>query len=93
MLGRGDACRCLPGACRTLTRSTLTRFDLRLGMINTLLLPELREMLATNDVAGLVEFCDAMHPARAAEFMEGLTPEETWRVLQAADPAAAGRDF
>jgi magnesium transporter len=55
-------------------------------MINTLLLPELREMLATDDVAGLVEFCDAMHPARAAEFMEGLSPEETWRVLQAADP-------
>jgi magnesium transporter len=55
-------------------------------MINTLLLPELREMLATNDAAGLVEFCDAMHPARAAEFMEGLTAEETWRVLQAADP-------
>ena len=55
-------------------------------MMNTLLLPELREMLAANDVAGLVEFCDAMHPARAAEFMEGLTAEETWQVLQAADP-------
>lgn len=55
-------------------------------MINTLLLPELREMLAADDVAGLVEFCEAMHPARAAEFMEGLTAEETWRVLQAADP-------
>ncbi len=55
-------------------------------MINTLLLPELREMLVADDVAGLVAFCDAMHPARAAEFMEGLTAEETWRVLQAADP-------
>jgi magnesium transporter len=55
-------------------------------MINTLLLPELREMLASDDVVGLVAFCDAMHPARAAEFMEGLTAEETWRVLQAADP-------
>jgi magnesium transporter len=56
-------------------------------MINTLLLPELREMLAANDVAGLEEFCAAMLPARAAEFMEGLTAEETWAVLQAADPA------
>lgn len=56
-------------------------------MINTLLLPELREMLATNDVAGLADFCAAMHPARAAEFMEGLTPAETWDVLLAADPA------
>jgi magnesium transporter len=53
-------------------------------MINTLLLPELREMLAANDVAGLIDFCEAMHPARAAEFMEGLTLEETWAVLQAA---------
>lgn len=56
-------------------------------MINTLLLPELREMLATHDVAGLADFCEAMHPARAAEFMEGLTPAETWDVLLAAEPA------
>jgi magnesium transporter len=55
-------------------------------MINTLLLPELREMLQTDDVAGLQEFCAAMHPARAAEFMEGLTAEETWAVLRATDP-------
>jgi magnesium transporter len=55
-------------------------------MINPLLLPELREMLAANDAAGMVDFCEAMHPARAAEFMEGLTPEETWAVLQAAPP-------
>ncbi len=55
-------------------------------MINTLLLPELREMLQTNDVAGLEDFCAAMHPARAAEFMEGLTPDETWAILRATDP-------
>lgn len=54
-------------------------------MINTLYLPELREMLATNDVAELREFCTALHPARTAEFMEGLDAEETWRVLQYAD--------
>jgi magnesium transporter len=55
-------------------------------MINTLLLPELREMLAADDRAGLEDFCAAMHPARAAEFMEGLTAAETWAVLQAAEP-------
>ncbi len=55
-------------------------------MINTLLLPELREMLASGDRAGLEDFCAAMHPARAAEFMEGLSPAETWAVLQAARP-------
>lgn len=55
------------------------------GMINTLYLPELREMLATNNVDELREFCTALHPARTAEFMEGLDAEEAWRVLQYAD--------
>ena len=54
-------------------------------MINTLYLPELREMLTENDTTGLAEFCTALHPARTAEFMEGLTPEESWRVLQYTD--------
>ncbi len=56
-------------------------------MINTLYLPELREMLELSDVDGLREFCTALHPARTAEFMEGLTAAESWTVLQAADPA------
>jgi magnesium transporter len=55
-------------------------------MINTLYLPELREMLELSDVEGLHEFCVALHPARTAEFMEGLTAAEAWTVLQAADP-------
>ncbi len=55
-------------------------------MVNTLYLPELREMLELNDVDGLSEFCIALHPARTAEFMEGLTAAESWAVLQAADP-------
>ena len=54
-------------------------------MINTLFLPELREMLAEGDMEGLREFCDALHPARAAEFMEGLTADESWQVLLATD--------
>ncbi len=54
-------------------------------MINTLYLPELREMLELSDVDGLREFCTALHPARTAEFMEGLTAAEAWTVLQAAD--------
>lgn len=55
-------------------------------MINTLYLPELREMLELSDAEGLHEFCIALHPARTAEFMEGLTAAEAWTVLQAADP-------
>ena len=54
-------------------------------MTNTLYLPELREMLAENDTAGLKDFCTALHPARTAEFMEGLTAEEAWAVLQHAE--------
>lgn len=54
-------------------------------MINTLYLPELREMLASNDQEGLSEFCLALHPARVVEFMEGLSAQEAWLVLQATD--------
>jgi magnesium transporter len=63
-------------------------FSLRVwgAMINTLYLPELREMLELGDSDGLHEFCIALHPARTAEFMEGLTAAESWAVLQAADP-------
>ena len=54
-------------------------------MINTLYLPELREMLAASDVDGLREFCSAIHPARTAEFMEGLSAGEAWAVLLSTD--------
>ena len=54
-------------------------------MINTLYLPELREMLAEQNIAELQEFCAALHPARTAEFMEGLDSEETWQVLLQAE--------
>jgi len=54
-------------------------------MLNTLYLPELREMLAESDAEGLREFCTALHPARTAEFMEGLSAEEAWQVLYHAD--------
>ncbi|MGL4512050.1 MAG: magnesium transporter [Lacipirellulaceae bacterium] len=54
--------------------------------MNTLYLPELRELIAADDEAGLREFTDALHPARAAEFMEGLDAAESWSVLRVADP-------
>ena len=56
-------------------------------MPNTLYLPELREMLAEQNSAGLREFCDALHPARTAEYMEGLTVDEAWEVLRHTDSA------
>src|SRR5688572_17235505 len=55
-------------------------------MINTLYLPELREMLAEHSEGELREFCVALHPARTAEFMEGLTASEAGEVLKHAEP-------
>ncbi|NLY02608.1 MAG: magnesium transporter [Rhodopirellula sp.] len=55
-------------------------------MINTL-------HLAEDDAAGLLEFCTALHPARTADFMEGLTAQEAWAVLQHADAAARAEIF
>ncbi len=54
-------------------------------MINTLYLPELREMLQERDERGLYEFCTALHPARTADYMQGLEPQEAWDVLKYAE--------
>lgn len=62
-------------------------------MTNTLYLPELREMLAENNTAELEEFCTALHPARTAEFMEGLNAAEAWAVLLHTDPVTRGQIF
>ncbi|MEE2738062.1 MAG: magnesium transporter [Planctomycetota bacterium] len=50
-------------------------------MVNPILLPELREMIRNNQKAELTSFCTTLHPATAAEFMEGLTVEESWSTL------------
>src|SRR6056297_1654312 len=56
------------------------------GLVNTLFLPELREMLAFGQDSELKEFCVALNPGRTAEFMEGLDNREAWQVLQHATP-------
>jgi magnesium transporter len=56
-------------------------------MVNTLFLPELREMLAEQNTQELCEFCTALHPARTAEFMEGLSAADAWAVLRHAELA------
>ena len=61
--------------------------------MNTLFLPELREMLAEDRTDELREFCTALHPARTAEFMEGLDNQEIWRVLQHAQPSLQAEVF
>ena len=52
---------------------------------NPIYLPELREMLAENNIDEMREFCTAIHPVRVAEFMGGLTPGEIWTILQTTD--------
>jgi magnesium transporter len=53
-------------------------------MYNPLLLPELREMLSTGDEKGLTEVMTELHPATIADFSEGLSVEETWKLLDCA---------
>ncbi|HPM82930.1 MAG TPA: magnesium transporter [Candidatus Anammoximicrobium sp.] len=50
-------------------------------MLNVLLLPEWRELLADRDAKTLAEVLTEMHPASVAEITEGLTVEETWQLL------------
>lgn len=60
---------------------------------NTLLLPELREMLAENNVDEMKEFCSALHPASTADFLVGLKPSEIWAILRNIDPATRADIF
>lgn len=50
-------------------------------MYNSLLLPDLRIMLQESDAKGLAEFCEALHPAVAAEVLNSLDNDQVWVVL------------
>jgi magnesium transporter len=50
-------------------------------MANLLILPDIREMLSEGDAKALAEITTELHPASVADFAEGLTGEETWRLL------------
>ena len=58
-----------------------------------LLLPDLRELLDASDVAGLAEFCEALHPAAVAEVLEGLEAAESWQVLSSCSPVRQAEIF
>ncbi len=53
-------------------------------MANPIILPELRLMLAEGDEQGLRDVVMELHPATVADFTEGLTVDETWKVLATA---------
>lgn len=50
-------------------------------------------MLAEDNTAELDVFCSALHPARTAEFMEGLTAAEAWQVLRHAEEKTRAEIF
>lgn len=50
-------------------------------MFNSLLLPDLRQMLEENDTQGLREFCEILHPAAVAEVLQGMPTADVWKVL------------
>lgn len=62
-------------------------------MLNPLFLPELREMLAEGDEAGLHDVVSELHAATIADFSEGLSNEETWRLLEHAPLARQAEVF
>lgn len=45
---------------------------------SALIIPELREMIAKNDVEEMHDYCSALHPASTAEFLRDLAPDEIW---------------
>ena len=62
-------------------------------MKNPLLVPGLREMIAAGDFKALLDFCEATHPATAAEPISALSPSETWLVLRQAEPPLCAENF
>ncbi len=54
-------------------------------LLNTLMVPELRKMLITKSKNKLSAFCNDLHPASVAEFLEPLENQEQWQLLSMLD--------
>lgn len=63
------------------------------SMINSLLLPDLRQMLQEDDGQALKEFCEALHPGVAAEVLGELDPQISWQVLTHCGPITQATIF
>ena len=50
-------------------------------MINTLLTPELRELIEKKDYDSLRDFCSSTDPCTVAEFIGALTPDDLMKIL------------
>jgi magnesium transporter len=51
----------------------------------TLILPDVQQMLQENDLQGLAAFCKVVHPAAAAEILEELEDLQIWTILEQAE--------
>ena len=60
---------------------------------NPLLVPELRELLATGDHQSIQTFCKTGHPALVAEMISALPGQEAWDILRHADPPLRSEIF
>ncbi|MCA9071057.1 MAG: magnesium transporter, partial [Planctomycetaceae bacterium] len=54
-------------------------------MYQALMYPELKMLLEENDLTGMSEFCDVLHPAVTAEILEKLDSSDAWKVLKTAN--------
>ena len=52
---------------------------------SSLILPDVRLMVAEEDRHGLTEFCRVLHPAVIANILEELEPREVWAILDHAE--------
>jgi len=62
-------------------------------MINTLLAPELRELIKEKKYEDIANFCATVHPALVAEFISALTAEEIGEILVHLPPSLRGEIF
>ncbi|MBN2594201.1 MAG: magnesium transporter [Sedimentisphaerales bacterium] len=54
-------------------------------MINPILISEMRELILSNDVETIRQFCQQTHPGTVAELLEGLGNLEIWQILHMLD--------
>ncbi|MEW6077366.1 MAG: magnesium transporter [Thermodesulfobacteriota bacterium] len=52
---------------------------------NPLLIPELRELLASGNIKAIQTFCKTGHPAQVAEMISALPAPEVWDILRQVD--------
>jgi len=63
------------------------------SFFNSLLLPDLIEMINENDEAALSEFCQALYPGVIAEVLDGISAQQAWEVLSHCAPPRQAEIF